>query len=169
MALAASPLLTERVVVQTASDTTQTFILFELAGAHYGVSSQAVHQLEMIEHITPVPNAPAFVDGVVFSRGQVIPALNLRIRFGFEKIAYDLRTRLIVVSIGDRLIGLIVDSAREFVTVPTESLRPPSEALVGMSGAYLKSVATLGERLILILDLDEVLAGYASNVARETV
>jgi purine-binding chemotaxis protein CheW len=154
--------------VQAATGTSQTYILFELAGASYGLPSQVVQQLEMIEHMTPVPNASALVDGVVFSRGQVIPALSLRARFGFEKIPYDLRTRLIVVRTADRLIGLVVDSAREFVALPSEALQPPSEALAEMSGAYLQSVATFGERLILILDLDEVLPPATAVAARET-
>ena len=66
----------------------EPFILFELAGTTYGVRSRFVQQIEMIEHVTPVPNAPPAVEGVVLARGQVIPALNLRARFGFERIAF---------------------------------------------------------------------------------
>ena len=78
----------------------------------------------MVEHVTPVPNAPPFVDGVVFSRGQVVPAVNLRARFGFERAEYDLRTRLLVVQHGGRSVGLVVDAAREFVSHPRR--RPSS-------------------------------------------
>ena len=62
-----------------------SFILFEVAGTTYGIASRDVQQMEMIDHITPLPNAPDYVDGVVFTRGQVIPAVNLRVRFGFER------------------------------------------------------------------------------------
>jgi purine-binding chemotaxis protein CheW len=135
----------------------ESFILFELAGTTYGLRSGRVQQMEMIEHITPVPNAPPFVEGVVFSRGQVVPVVNLRRRFGFEKVPTDLRTRLVVVANGGRSVGLLVDAAREFVAIPTESIQPPPEALSGLSGKYLQSIARLGERLVLILDIDEVL------------
>ena len=81
----------------------EPFILFELAGTTYGISSRAVQQVELVEHITPVPNAPPAVEGVIFSRGQVIPAINLRVRFGFEKAPHDLRTRLIVINAKSRL------------------------------------------------------------------
>lgn len=54
-----------------------SYVLFELTGTFYGIPSQLVQQMEMVEHITPVPNAPTFVEGVVFVRGQVIPAMNL--------------------------------------------------------------------------------------------
>src|SRR4030095_4156868 len=95
----------------------EPFILFELAGTTYGVRSRFVQQVEMVEHITPVPNASEAVEGVVFARGQVVPALNLRVRFGFEKAAFDLRSRLIVVNTGGRVVGMIVDTAREFLSI----------------------------------------------------
>lgn len=133
-----------------------TFVLFELAGTTYAVRSVDVRQLEMIEHITPVPNAVEAVEGVVFSRGQVIPAINLRTRFGFSKIEYDLRSRLIVVQVEERNIGLIVDAAREFKRIPAEMINPPPETLNGMSGKYIDGIATVGDRLILLLNLAEV-------------
>ncbi|HET8677622.1 MAG TPA: chemotaxis protein CheW [Blastocatellia bacterium] len=135
----------------------EPFILFELAGTTYGVPSRAVQQVELVEHITPVPNAPPAVEGVIFSRGQVIPAVNLRVRFGFEKSPHDLRTRLIVINAKSRVIGLIVDSAREFISIPSSTIQPPNEAISGLKGKYLEGIATLGERIILILSLDEVI------------
>jgi len=139
-----------------------SYVLFELAGTTYGIRSSDVRQLEMIEHITPVPNAADTVEGVVFSRGQVIPAVSLRTRFGFEKIPYDLRSRLIVVSVGDRNIGLIVDSAREFKRIPAELITPPPEGLAELSGRYLEAIANLDESTILLLDLAEVIKPEAA-------
>ena len=133
-----------------------SFVLFELAGTTYGVRSQDVQQLEMIEHITPVPNASEAIEGVVFSRGQVIPAINLRTRFGFPKIEFDLRSRLVVVAVGERNIGLIADSAREFKRIPSEAINPPAENLEGTSGKYLEAIATLDSRIVLLLNLAEV-------------
>src|ERR687890_737682 len=115
----------------------EPFILFELAGTTYGVRSRFVRHLEMIEHVTPVPNAPPAVEGVVLARGQVIPALSLRKRFGFKGAPFDLRSRLMVVSTGGRTIGLIVDSAREFLLIPEAAVEPPPEAITGLSGKYL--------------------------------
>lgn len=135
----------------------EPFILFELAGTTYGVRSRSVQQMEMIEHITPVPNAPPAVEGVVRARGQVVPALSLRVRFGFEKIPYDLRARLMVVKSGERTIGLIVDTAREFVRIPAGTIEPPPEAITGLSGKYLEGIATINGRMILVLDLEEVI------------
>lgn len=135
----------------------EPFILFELAGTTYGVRSRDVQQMEMVEHITPVPNAPPYVEGVVFSRGQVIPAVNLRTRFGFPKAPFDLHTRLVVVRQQDRVVGFIVDSAREFTTIAQEAIQPPPEAITGLSGKYLEGIVVLGQRTVLILEVAEVL------------
>ena len=138
--------------------TAESYVLFELGGTTYAVPSRAVQRLEMVDQVTPVPNAPPFVDGVVFSRGRVVPAVNLRRRFGFDKIPYDMRTRLIVVAEADRSVGLIVDSAREFVNIPADAIQPPPESMAGTSGSYLAGIATLDEKVILILCVAEVLA-----------
>lgn len=135
----------------------EPFILFELAGTTYGVRSRFVQQIEMIDDVAPVPNAHAALEGVVLVRGQVIPALNLRMRFGFDRIERDLRSRLVVINTGTRVVGLIVDTAREFLKISAESIEPPPEALTGLSGRYLEGIATLNERPILVLNLDAVL------------
>ncbi|MDJ1168102.1 chemotaxis protein CheW [Roseofilum sp. BLCC_M154] len=148
----------------THGQTTLPFILFELAGTTYGILSHQVQQIEMIDKITPVPNALPFVEGVVFCRSQVIPALNLRTRLGFEKKNYDLLTRLIVIQIqtnqteeSDRRVGLIVDSAREFIAIPQTLIGPPPEGLSNTPSQYLSSIITLENRVILILDLEKII------------
>jgi chemotaxis signal transduction protein len=136
---------------------TQAYVLFEIAGTVYAIPSQSVQHIAMFEHVTLVPNANPAIDGVVFSRGQVIPALNLRLRFGFPRLENTLRTRIVFARVHDRTVGLIVDSAREFQNLPAESIRPIEETLTGINGRYLKAVTKAGERLVLILDLEAVL------------
>ena len=135
----------------------ESFILFELAGTTYALRSSDIQQLEMIGQITPVPNAPSFVDGVVSVRGQVIPALNLRARFGFERKEADLRSRLVVVRAGERSVGLLVDSAREFASITTDMIQPPPAGVAGLSGEYLEGMAQIGERLVLLLDVKQLI------------
>jgi purine-binding chemotaxis protein CheW len=137
----------------------EQFVLFELAGATYALPSRQVRHMELVEQVTPVPSAPPFVAGVVFSRGQVLPAIDLRTRFGFERIPYTLRTRMVIVDAGERSLGLIVDTAREFVAISHGAIQPPPDGIAGLSGSYLQGIASLGERLVLLLDLDEVLSG----------
>ena len=140
--------------VATASE---TYILFELAGTSYAVSSDSVQQVQMVDQITPVPNAIAVVEGVVYTRGRVIPALNLRVRFGFGKVPFDLRSRLVVVNVGGRVVGLLVDTAREFVRIPASSIQPPPEGITGLSGKYLEGIASITGRLVLVLNVAAVI------------
>lgn len=134
----------------------QTYILFSVAGTAYAVPSRQVQHMEMVEQVTPVPNAPPFIEGVVFSRGQVVPVINLRARFGFERATVNTRARLLVVQHGARSIGLLADEAREFITIADASIQPPGDAIGNLSGSYLDGVATLGERIVLILNIGEV-------------
>lgn len=139
------------------SMTVEPFILFELSGTTYGVRSRFVQQIEMIDDIAAVPNAHPAVEGVALVRGQVIPALNLRTRFGFERVERDLRSRMVVINNGSRVVGMVVDTAREFLKLATDSIEPPPEALTGLSGQYLEGIATIDGRMILVLNLDAVL------------
>ena len=142
---------------------TDSYVLCEVAGATYAVRSDDILQLEMVGEPTPVPNAPAHVDGVVSVRGQVIPAVSLRARFGFPRAPHDLRSRLVVVRARGRTVGFVVDSAREFASVPPESIRPVPEGIGGMSGRYLRGIAQRGERLLLVVDVAELLEGDTST------
>ena len=139
------------------ADMTDHYILFTVAGTAYALPSNQVAHVEMVEQITRVPNAAPFVDGVVFSRGQVVPAVNMRVRFGFEREAQDLRTRLLVVQSGGRSVGLLVDACREFLTIPQAAIQPPGEGLSGIGARYISGIATLNDRLIVILDLATLL------------
>jgi purine-binding chemotaxis protein CheW len=134
-----------------------TFILFQVAETWYALPSSSVQQVEMIEAITPVPNAADFVEGVVFTRGKVIPAVSLRARFGLEKAPHTPRSRLIVTNHEGRIVGLIADSAREFISITANKIEPPPDGISGLSGNYLKGVATIAERIILVLDLDALI------------
>jgi chemotaxis signal transduction protein len=134
-----------------------SYILCELAGTTYALRSDDIEQLEMVGQLTPVPNAPAFVDGITSVRGRVIPVVSLRARFGFERKAHDLRSRLVIVKSGARSVGLIVDNAREFAAIPAGAIQPPPDGLNDISSRYLQGMAHLGDRLVLILDVPELL------------
>jgi chemotaxis signal transduction protein len=139
-----------------------SFILFYIKGTAYAIPSEQVRQIEMIETITSVPNTARFVEGIVNLRGQVVPVINLRSRFGMEKIDYDLSSRLIVIQIDSRIVGLAVDSAREFVKIDLSKMMQPPESLATAALDYLSGVVSLSGRLVLIIDLQKLLT-YEEN------
>ena len=145
----------------------ENYILFTVAGTSYALPSQDVAHVEMVDQVTRVPNAPNFVDGVVFSRGQVVPAINMRARFGFERAPLDMSSRLLVVQNKGRSVGLLVDACREFLNVPEASIHPPGEALAGLSAQYVDGVASVGDRLIVVLGLDRLLGSTEHAVSTQ--
>lgn len=137
-------------------DAADAYILCDVAGTSYAVDTREVEQLEMVGALTPVPNSPPYVDGVTSSRGKVIPVVNLRARFGFPRVAADTRARIIVTRTEGRTIGLLVDSAREFARIPPEAVQRAPDAL-DATAPYVRNVAHLGERLVLIVDVGTLL------------
>jgi purine-binding chemotaxis protein CheW len=133
------------------------FILFTLNEATYAIRSQDIQQLDMVRAITTVPNAPPFVEGVVSVRGEVIPVVNLRKRFGFADAAPSAKSRMLVVRRGKRTVGLLVDSAREFASIGESDIQPPPDTIADLSGRYLEGIAHAGDRLVLVVNVAELL------------
>jgi purine-binding chemotaxis protein CheW len=137
---------------------TDQYILFTVAGTTYALPSGQIAHVDLVEEITRVPNAASFVDGVVFSRGQIVPAINMRARFGFERVPIDLRTRFLVVTAAGRTVGLLVDACREFLRIDPSAIHPPADALAAERDRYVVGIAMSGDRMIVILGLEELLA-----------
>jgi purine-binding chemotaxis protein CheW len=135
----------------------KSYILFMVGNSTYAISTEWVQQVEMVDKITPVPNTPAFVEGVVHLRGHVVPVVNLRTQFGLEKQPVSLRTRLLVVQMNGRVVGLLVDTAREFIGIEEDQILPLPEDLTGPGIEYLRGIASIGERLILVIELAQLL------------
>ena len=136
---------------------TESFVLFELAGNTCGVRSKNVQSVESAGHVTAVPNALPCVEGVTLTRGTIIPSINLRRLFGFAAIPLDARARMVVVRSKARTVGMLVDSAREFTSIPTDAIQPLGERIAGLSARFVEGIATLGNRSVLVLNLDEVM------------
>ncbi len=137
----------------------QPYILFRLAETTYAVPARQVAYVDMVEHITPVPHAPSFVEGVVYSRGEVLPVVNLRKRFGLPPIPLGLQHRLIVTRLEERTVALLVDEAREFANLDPESIMLPPDTVVTPGSAFLAGVTLLDDqRLVFVLDLERVLS-----------
>lgn len=139
------------------TNATAPFILFTLNEATYAIRSQDIQQLDMVRAITTVPNAPAFVEGVVSVRGEVIPVVNLRKRFGFGAAPASTKSRMLVVKRGKRTVGLLVDSAREFASIAESDIQPPPDTIADLSGRYLEGIAHSGDRLVLVVNVAELL------------
>ncbi|NGQ94029.1 chemotaxis protein CheW [Brevibacillus sp. SYP-B805] len=132
-------------------------IVFRLKDEEYGVEVNQVRSIEKLDHITRVPRTPKFVKGVINLRGVVTPIIDLRSRFGLDEAAYTDATRVIIVAVGELEVGLIVDAANDVIDIPADAIEPAPEVVGGVEAAYLRGVAKLEKRLLILLNLDKVL------------
>ncbi|QOY34493.1 chemotaxis protein CheW [Anaerobacillus isosaccharinicus] len=132
-------------------------IVFQLKDEEYGVEVHQVKSIERMQHITRVPRTTDFVKGVINLRGVVTPIIELRNRFGIEQIETTDSTRIIIVAVGNMEVGLIVDAANDVVDIPTDLVEPPPQVVGGIEADYLRGVAKMEKRLLILLNLDKVL------------
>lgn len=136
-----------------------TYILCRAGEATYAVPSADVLHLELAPAIAPLPGAASFVEGVALVRGQAVPVVSLRLRMGLPARPHDLRSRLVVVRRGERTVGLLVDSAREFVRIPADAVQPPPAAPAEPAAPFLAGVFLRDNQLVLVLNTDALLTG----------
>jgi len=132
-------------------------VVLELAGEAYGVEIGRVQEIIRMQPITRVPNVPAFIEGVTNLRGRVIPVLDLRRRFGLAATPPTRQSRIVVAELGSHAGGLIVDGVSEVLRVPADAVEPPSALVTTAESTYLRGVAKLEDRLVLLLDLTRIL------------
>jgi purine-binding chemotaxis protein CheW len=132
-------------------------IVFRLQNEEYGVEVQQVKSIERLDHITRIPKTPKFVRGVINLRGVVTPIIDLRERFDLEPTENTEGSRIIVVAVNDLEVGLIVDSANDVIDIPLNAIEPPPKVVGGVEAVYLRGVAKLQDRLLILLNLNRVL------------
>ncbi|MFC4768807.1 chemotaxis protein CheW [Effusibacillus consociatus] len=133
------------------------YIVFRLLDEEYGVEVNQVRSIERMQRITRVPRTPEFVKGVINLRGVVTPIVDLKTRFGLGTENYTDSTRIIIVAVDEMEVGLIVDAASDVIDIPSEAIEPPPEAVGGVKASYLDGVANLGNRLLILLNLEKAL------------
>ena len=132
-------------------------VLCKVADAEYLLPADHVLQMESFSGATKVPGAGASVAGLVQIRGRVVPVLDLRVVFGFSPIPPTLDSRVVVMQQTKRTVGLLVDSAREIVTIPAGEFRPPPTVMTDQTEGFVKAVAQKGNRLLMLIDFTRVI------------
>ncbi len=144
------------------------FLTFTLQNEEYGIEILKVQEIKGFSKITPIPNAPPFVRGVMNLRGTVVPIIDLRARFSMTEKDYDQFTCIIVVNVGTRVVGLVVDTVSDVLNIPNDSIAdPPELASVGDSSC-ITGMGKLGERIVMLLDTGR-LVGVEALPADEIV
>ncbi len=132
-------------------------ISFMVGEEEYGLDILRVKEVIRIREITRLPKAPSFVKGIINLRGDVIPIIDLRDKFGLEHQQYTSMTRVIVVDVDEKLVGMVVDAASQVVRIPADQIDPPPPIVGCLSAEYVKGVGKLDERLVILLNIDRIL------------
>jgi purine-binding chemotaxis protein CheW len=133
------------------------YLAWRVGGEEYGLDIRKVQEIRSYEAPTRIPQAPAHLKGVVNLRGVIVPVVDLRLRLGREA-QYTASTVVIVLSVDRRVAGIVVDSVSDVVDLAPEAIRPPPE-LAGQDGPrFITGVANVGERMLLLADMDALLA-----------
>jgi purine-binding chemotaxis protein CheW len=143
---------------RAAAEATEHLATFYLAHEEYGVDVKQVQEIRRVAEITSVPRAPEFVRGVINLRGRILPVLDLRRRLGLGEVVVERASRIVVVRVKERLLGLLVDGASQVLKIPVSQVEPAPEEVVQKGGDYIRGVAKLADRLIILVDLERLLA-----------
>jgi purine-binding chemotaxis protein CheW len=154
MSFFAVPVQEER----AAAEATEHLATFSLDREEYGVEVRLVQEIRRVADITPVPRAPEFIRGVINLRGRILPVVDLKKKLGLGEVLTTKASRIVVVRIKDRLLGLLVDGASQVLKVPVSRIEPPPDEVSDKGGDTIRGVAKLEDRLVILLDLQKVLA-----------
>jgi purine-binding chemotaxis protein CheW len=133
-------------------------VVFNLANEDYGVDIATVDGIVKMQQVTPVPHAPSFVEGITNLRGEVLPVIDLRKRFGLPVGETTKDTRIVNVDIDGTKVGMVVDAVSEVLRVAEEDIEPPSPIVTTLDSAFITGIAKVDKRLIILLDLIKVLS-----------
>jgi purine-binding chemotaxis protein CheW len=142
-------------------------VTFTLGKEEYAIDILQVQEIVMMREITRMPRAPEFIEGIVNLRGQMIPIIDMRKRFSLDEAQHDSETRIIIVEIAGELVGMVVDGVREVIRLPDSAVSPPPPMIQGISSEYLRGIGQIGERLLIMLDLEKVLSANEQEVLRK--
>ncbi|MGA0569271.1 chemotaxis protein CheW [Variovorax sp. VNK109] len=141
-----------------AGSTARELLTFRLAEEHYGIDILKVQEIRGHEAVTRIANSPAHMVGVINLRGIIVPILDMRTRFGLPPAAQEAPTVVIILNVGSRVVGIVVDSVSDVVRLGADCIRPTPDAAL-LDAGMITGLGTIEDRMIILLDIDQVVAG----------
>ena len=150
-----------------AREETREVLVFVLGKEEYGVDILKVQEIRGYEKVTPIPSAPDYLKGVVNLRGVIVPVIDMRVKFRMPDVRYDSFTVVVILRIGGRVIGLVVDGVSDVVGFAESEVKPAPQLGSLVDGSFLDGVATQDERMVLLVDIEKLLSSGDLNLLRE--
>jgi purine-binding chemotaxis protein CheW len=145
------------VLAEAAGAATSQFLTFLLGAEQYGVEILKVQEIRGYSAVTPIPNTPSYLKGVINLRGTVVPVIDLRAKFSMEQTEYNKFTVIIVVTLGKKVTGLVVDAVSDVLDVPAAEMKAPPELGARGDTRFISGMATIGDRMTVLLDIGRLL------------
>ena len=133
-------------------------VTFTLGNEEYGIDIQRVQELRGYDVVTRIANAPAYIKGVVNLRGIIVPVIDMRIKFNLGTATYDEYTVVIVLNIRGRVVGMVVDSVSDVITLNADQIKPVPEMGSALDTDYLIGLGTLDERMLILVDIERLMS-----------
>ena len=138
------------------------YLTFIMADEEYGVDILRVQEIRGWEHVTPVPNTPKYIKGVINLRGTIVPLVDLRERFGVETIPYGPTTVVIVLKVvgetSERIMGIVVDAVADVYNIEEDKIKPAPDFGSVVSIEYVHGLASINEKMLIVLEIDKLLS-----------
>ena len=141
-----------------ADRTGDEFLAFTLGKEEYGIDILKVQEIRGYEAVTRIANAPDFIKGVVNLRGIIVPIVDMRIKFNLGEPIYDQFTVVIILNINGRIVGMVVDSVSDVITLSAEQIKPAPEMGTAFNTDYLIGLGTLDERMLILVDINKLMS-----------
>lgn len=142
-------------------------VTFKLGDEEYGIDIQKVQELRGYDAVTRIANAPEYIKGVVNLRGIIVPIIDMRIKFKLGEPTYDQFTVVIVLNIGGRVVGMVVDSVSDVITLTGEQIKPAPEMGSVLDADYLIGLGTLDERMLILVDIDRLMSSQEMGLVEK--
>jgi purine-binding chemotaxis protein CheW len=141
------------------------YLTFSLGQEEYGVEILKVQEIKGYSAITPIPNTPVYLKGVMNLRGNIIPVVDLRSKLAMAEAPYNQFTVIVVVTVGSKTIGLVVDAVSDVLSIPKTDIQETPDFGAQVDAGFISGMAKAGDRLVVLLDIERVLGsavGHAS-------
>lgn len=145
----------------------QEFLVFTLGDEEYGIDILKVQEIRGYDQVTRIANTPAFIKGVTNLRGVIVPIIDLRVKFSQENVTYNDNTVVIVLNFSQRVVGIVVDGVSDVLSLTNEQIRPAPEFAVTLSTEYLTGLGSLGERMLILVDIEKLLSSEEMELVEE--
>ena len=143
-----------------APTTLREFLAFKLGAEEYGIDILRVQEIRSYEEPTQIANAPAFIKGVVNLRGVIVPIIDMRLKFNLAQASYDDFTVVIVLTIGNRVVGMVVDAVSDVITLTPDQLRPVPAFGAGVDSEHILAIGAVENRMLILVDIEKLMSSH---------